>query len=691
MIVFLALSAVLGVVGTGLPPIAHAVESYKVQAFPFYSQEGSSITIVLTVSSANPSTTYQFDFIVQDPANANCTSTISHTTGPAEAEFSIIIGFPGPQFSASCAPTSLAGGYRVYVNQTKPVVRKNVNPGVVFYVGLVDSLFPYQRTQTVHIQATGYRSDEPAVVTIRTTSSLTLVFTNATKASPSGVVTSAWKIPRNSTIVESYLVTVSGTITSKSPSDAQIFFVQAAQMTIPSLTSTKSIYQRTERFSFSFQSTYPDGSTASTGAALVTLIRPDGANITLTANYDSPSQSFIARYKTFTTNQTGIWTASLTPNAYDDGNGNTGPGTVVSTSPQLQPATLTVSIASQPSYQLNQQINFNASIQYPDGSIFQTGPVSSFLVFTGGGHNDSVPIIFDSGLQLWVGSYTPGSNEPGGLWSLSVSASDSATPANSGSAAKAITLQDRPPVAIFTESPITALTSVPINFDGTASSDPDGTIVTFSWDFGDGSTGSGATTSHSYSTGGTYTVRLTVTDNSGSIASNTAILTIQDRPPTATFTTSSANTTVGQSVSFDATGTADPDGNIASYSWDFGDGSTGTGVIATHSYSIPGTYTVKLTTTDNSGSTASSTSQVTISNAPPSPSGNATFPLYYFGILVALIAAMLGGGFMYYRRHRVTHARLKIDLEAVKSEAGRIENQEFFQSVKDQLKKDKDD
>ncbi len=688
--VVLALSALL-VVTASLSPIAHAAETYKVQAFPFYSQEGSSITIVLTVGTANPSTSYQFDFIVQDPANANCTSTLQHTTGATETDFSIITGFPGVPFSNSCAPTTLVGVYRVYVNQINPVFKRNVSPGIGFYIGLVDSLFPYERTQTVHIQATGYRSGEPAIVSIRTTTSLTLVFTNSTSASSTGVVTSAWKIPRNSTVVESYLVSVSGTLTSKSPSDAQVFYVQVAPMTIPSLTSSQSVYQRTQTLSFSFQATYPDGSSASTGAALVSLMRPDRRNITLTANYDSISQQFVAAYQTFSTNETGTWRANLVGNAYDDGNGNTGPGTALSRSVQLQPASLTVYIASQPSYALNQQIRFNATIQYPDGSIFQAGSVASFLAFSGGGHNDSVVIFFDSTLQLWLGSYTPGSSEPGGLWSLSVSASDSAMPANSGFAARAINLQDRPPVASFTESATTVLTGVTINFNGTTSSDPDGTVAGLSWDFGDGSTASGGIVSHSYATAGTYTAKLTVTDNSGSIASNTVVLTIQDRPPSATFIPSPSNSTTGLAVSFSAAGTTDPDGTISSYSWNFGDGSTGTGFSTTHTFSTPGIYTVTLTVTDNSGNPGSATSTVKISPASPQPGGNATVPLFYFAILVGIIAAMLAGGFVYFRRHRVAHANLKIDLEAVKSEAGRIENNEFFQSVKEQLKKDKDD
>ncbi len=511
-----ALVALLAGLGTGLPPIVHA-ESYKVQTFPLYSQEGSSITLVLTVSGASPTTPYEFNFTVQDPANANCTSTIQRPPSP-QTEFSITTTFPGNQFSAFCSPTSLVGTYKVYVDQVLPVFRSDVAPGVAFYIGLVDSL-SYERTQTAHIQATGYSPGESASVSVWTTLNPlnpTLVFMDSQTASFLGVINSYWKIPRNAT-VEAYLVTVSGTFTAKSPSDAQPFFVQAAHMAIASLSSAKSSYQRTETLYFSFQPSYPDSSLANTGGALVTLTRPDRTNVTLTANYEADSQRFVARYKTSTTNQTGIWTASLATRGFDDGNGNIGPPTTLSSSPQLRAAALSVSIASQTSFALNQQIRFNVTIQYPDGTNLQSGSVSSSLVFSEGGHNDSVPIVFDSTLKVWVGSYSLGPNEPGGLWSLSVSGSDSAVAPNSGSATRAITLQASP------------------------------------------------------------------------------------------------------------------------------------------------------------------------------SSGNATLPLYYFGILAAIIAAMLGGGFAYFRRHRVTHANLKIDLEAVKTEAGRIENNEFFQSVKEQLRKEKDD
>jgi len=173
---------------------------------------------------------------------------------------------------------------------------------------------------------------------------------------------------------------------------------------------------------------------------------------------------------------------------------------------------------------------------------------------------------------------------------------------------------DQPPVASFTESATTAPTGTTITFDATASRDPDGTIVSYSWNFGDGMTATGATTSHAYTTAGSYMVTLTVTDNSGSTGMSSASKTITDRSPTASFTFTPANPTVGQTVTFDGSTSFDPDGTITNYSWTFGDGGTGTGVTTTHAYAAAGTYTVTLTVTDNSGNTGTSSAMITVSS-----------------------------------------------------------------------------
>jgi PKD repeat protein len=163
---------------------------------------------------------------------------------------------------------------------------------------------------------------------------------------------------------------------------------------------------------------------------------------------------------------------------------------------------------------------------------------------------------------------------------------------------------DTPPVAGLTSS----CTGLSCTFSD-ASTDDDG-IVSWIWSFGDGSTGSGQVVGHSYSTGGTYTVQLTVTDTTGQTQSISRTVTA-DRPPTASFTVSCA----GRSCSFNGNGSSDDHG-ISAYAWNFGDGTTGSGATASHTYGSSGSFTVTLTVTDTAGQTAS-TSRTANPNLPP--------------------------------------------------------------------------
>jgi PKD repeat protein len=172
-----------------------------------------------------------------------------------------------------------------------------------------------------------------------------------------------------------------------------------------------------------------------------------------------------------------------------------------------------------------------------------------------------------------------------------------------------------PPLACFSCLPPSPGVREEITFDGSASFDPDGTIVSYEWDFGDGSGGAGAVVQHSYSQAGEYTVTLTVTDNdqlTGSMSLSVAV----GQPPMASFEYSPTSPGVRQEITFDGSTSLDPDGRVVSYEWDFGDGSGGAGAVVQHSYSQAGGYTVTLTVTDNDQLTGSTSLSVEVGRPP---------------------------------------------------------------------------
>jgi len=187
----------------------------------------------------------------------------------------------------------------------------------------------------------------------------------------------------------------------------------------------------------------------------------------------------------------------------------------------------------------------------------------------------------------------------------------SATPANQA------------PVADFSF----VCTDLACSFDGTASLDPDGSIVSYGWDFGDGSTGTGVTPTHTYTVDGSYTVTLTVTDDAGATGTLNQTVSVTaattNQAPNADFIFACTDL----ACSYDASGSLDPDGSIVSYGWDFGDGSTGTGVTPTHTYAVEGSYTVTLTVTDDAGATGilSQTVSVTAATANQAPVADFSF------------------------------------------------------------------
>lgn len=246
----------------------------------------------------------------------------------------------------------------------------------------------------------------------------------------------------------------------------------------------------------------------------------------------------------------------------------------------------------------------------------------------------------------------------------------------------------------------------PVILSGAGSADADGSVVSYAWDFGDGSTGTGTSPSHIYAQDGDYTATLTVTDNDGLTGTTTSVVHVENVAPilgtitgarfptggtytasgsfedpgsdawtatvdygdgsgvsalslagktfslshtyaapgtftvtvrvrddhtdavgTSTVSVLAAPTAAtdgpyasseGSGVSMSAAGSADSDGSVVSYAWNFGDGSTATGATQSHTYAQDGDYTITVTVTDNDGLTGTTTATAHVTNVAPS-------------------------------------------------------------------------
>ena len=160
--------------------------------------------------------------------------------------------------------------------------------------------------------------------------------------------------------------------------------------------------------------------------------------------------------------------------------------------------------------------------------------------------------------------------------------------------------------------------------DGSASFDPDGTIVSWNWDFGDGASGSGDIVPHTYAAPGTYQAALTVVDDLGASTMATIAVEVSDPnlaptarisgtpAPGAVVALLAAPVQLGVPIFFDGTESVDLDGTIVNWIWDFGDANTGSGPTVTHTYDTVGSKTVVLTVTDDRGETGVATDVVVV-------------------------------------------------------------------------------
>ena len=213
----------------------------------------------------------------------------------------------------------------------------------------------------------------------------------------------------------------------------------------------------------------------------------------------------------------------------------------------------------------------------------------------------------------------------GGVYTVTLTVTDDGGAATTATDQVTVS-SNQAPTASFSATPTSGAAPLDVDFDASGSSDPDGSIVSYEWDFGDGTSDSGETASHQYTSDGSFTVTLTVTDDEGATGTATdGVLVTGNAAPMASFDASPSSGVAPLDVDFDASGSSDPDGSIVSYDWDFGDGTTGSGETTSHRYTAEGSFTVTLTVVDDQGATATATDDIVVSsNLQPTASFSAS-------------------------------------------------------------------
>ena len=256
-------------------------------------------------------------------------------------------------------------------------------------------------------------------------------------------------------------------------------------------------------------------------------------------------------------------------------------------------------------------------------SLFNQSPIASFTASTTSG-KAPLEVDFDASdstdpngtVESYEWSFGDGESGEGeqvthtyedpGEYTAKLTVTDNAGSNDSYETTISVDDRNQQPTASFTASATSGSAPFHVNFNSD-SSDPDGTVVSHEWDLGDGTVKYGDTTSHTYFSSGDYEISLTVTDDEGAIGTTAQTLTLPTGPnrnPSASFTANPDSGSPPLDVTFDASGSTDPDGEIDSYDWDFGDGESGSGVSVDHTFDETGSFTVTLTVTDDDGATS---------------------------------------------------------------------------------------
>ena len=288
----------------------------------------------------------------------------------------------------------------------------------------------------------------------------------------------------------------------------------------------------------------------------------------------------------------------------------------------------------------------------------------------------NLPTPIDISVYKWVWTFGDGSSAGGfqsshtytkaGSYAVHLELIDPSNPINSDPSFDSAEITIIPalysniPVAIAKSNAEYVTVGGSVTYTAAGSYAKSGNALTYTWNFGDTTTAQGETVTHQFTFGGKGFVALIVQDSRGARAVTTVPIFVVAGLPIAKVSVSSQSISPGDSVTFDASAsqpvspTIVPNDQIATYIWNFGDGTKQitTIPVLTHQYSNPGVYTAILEIVDTSGVPAYAKVTITVSQPGGFLQGSATL---YISVAAALLAA--SAGWWYYRRQKILLAR----------------------------------